>query len=184
MLVFRDWALMFVRSLKLPVRLGASGMRGCIRGCVLRRLWQARVRLWLLAVPTRSARIAPYLRAGCSCRYHRVARLLAGARPHLFTIGALGEPLRRSRARIPLSQLKHIKPRLRKRAATCQTVQSPKQKDKPLTQLPDTSVSIRCYRRAATGSVAAVRQERTVPDSLSAICTMFSKPDPFKEEYF
>ncbi|KAJ1115425.1 hypothetical protein NDU88_003649 [Pleurodeles waltl] len=36
MLVFRDWALMFVRGLKLPVRLGAYGMRGCIRGCVLR----------------------------------------------------------------------------------------------------------------------------------------------------
>ncbi|KAJ1095669.1 hypothetical protein NDU88_000828 [Pleurodeles waltl] len=36
MLVFRDWALMFVRSLKLPVRLDAYGMQGCIRGCVLR----------------------------------------------------------------------------------------------------------------------------------------------------
>ncbi|KAJ1201470.1 hypothetical protein NDU88_005279 [Pleurodeles waltl] len=99
MLVFRDWALMFVRSLKLPVRLGAYGMRGCIRGCVLRcpylrigRLWHARVRPWLLAVPTRSA---PYLRTGCSHRCRRAARLLVGARPHLFTIGALGEPLRR-----------------------------------------------------------------------------------------
>ncbi|KAJ1178421.1 hypothetical protein NDU88_003667 [Pleurodeles waltl] len=38
MLVFRDWALMFVRGLKLPVRLGAYGIRGCIRGCVLRLL--------------------------------------------------------------------------------------------------------------------------------------------------
>ncbi|KAJ1115481.1 hypothetical protein NDU88_003705 [Pleurodeles waltl] len=36
MLVFRDWALMFVRGLKLPVRLGAYGIQGCIRGCVLR----------------------------------------------------------------------------------------------------------------------------------------------------
>ncbi|KAJ1190459.1 hypothetical protein NDU88_007197 [Pleurodeles waltl] len=88
MLVFHDWALMYVRSLKLPVRLGAYGMRGCIRGCVLR------VRPWLLAVPTRSARIAPHLRAGCSRRYGRAAQLLAGARPHLFTIGALCEPLR------------------------------------------------------------------------------------------
>ncbi|KAJ1177288.1 hypothetical protein NDU88_002547 [Pleurodeles waltl] len=49
MLVFRDWALMFVRSLKLPVRLGAYGMRGSIRGCVLR--WQ--MALW--AQPMRTS---------------------------------------------------------------------------------------------------------------------------------
>ncbi|KAJ1154064.1 hypothetical protein NDU88_006821 [Pleurodeles waltl] len=45
------------------------------------------MRPWLLAVPTRSARIAPYLRAGCSRRYRRAARLLAGVRLFLFTIG-------------------------------------------------------------------------------------------------
>ncbi|KAJ1157913.1 hypothetical protein NDU88_010610 [Pleurodeles waltl] len=32
MRVLRDWALMFILSLKQPVRSGVYGMRGCIRG--------------------------------------------------------------------------------------------------------------------------------------------------------
>ncbi|KAJ1169341.1 hypothetical protein NDU88_001234 [Pleurodeles waltl] len=57
MLVFRDWAVMFVRSLKLPARLGAYGMRGCIRGCVLRYISIGTRR------STRAPRLGPNVRS-------------------------------------------------------------------------------------------------------------------------
>ncbi|KAJ1098085.1 hypothetical protein NDU88_003201 [Pleurodeles waltl] len=73
---------MFVRSLKLPVRLGAYGMRGCIRG----------------SSPSPTVALGS-LRTCAQGAAAAIAGLLGsslGARPRLVSVGAPGKPLRQS----------------------------------------------------------------------------------------
>ncbi|KAJ1116767.1 hypothetical protein NDU88_004973 [Pleurodeles waltl] len=72
---------MFVRSLKLPVRLGAYGMRGFIRG----------------SSPSPPAELGSLRTCaqGASAAIAGVLGSSLGARPRLVTVGAPGEPLHR-----------------------------------------------------------------------------------------